>query len=86
MFSDKELKFIEIKLHCIIILCVGKSPTIMEMWREVLFSLNSSGNLCLWEDSNSHQIFASRFFATAKFIDQHEGFLMHEKMQTPVPK
>ena len=51
---------------------------------EVLFSLNSSGLMSLFEVNNSHQSFPSAPLEAARFREKHDGLLRHSKVQSKV--
>ena len=52
------------------------------VWCEVMFSLNSSRLMSLFEVNNSHQSFPSAPLEAARFRDKHDGLLRHSKVQS----
>ena len=58
--------------------------TFKAKWCVVMFSLNSSGLMSLFEVNNSHQSFPSAPLEAARFRDKHDGLLRHSKVQSKV--
>ena len=54
----------------------------MVKWCELLFPSYSEEFLYLSEDSSSHQISSLAPLEAAMFIEKHEGFLRHLKVQS----
>ena len=58
--------------------------TFKAKWCVLMFSLNSSGLMSLFEVNNSHQRFPSAPLEAARFRDKHDGLLRHSKVQSKV--